>query len=495
MSEPTAKSFLKLLEKSGIAPESRLRESLALLSSKASGRVVKLDELTRHLIGSGVITEWHSEKLLSGKYKGFFLGKYKLLGHLGTGGMSSVYLAEHRISGHKRAIKVLPRKKVSDKSYLDRFYQEGRAAASLNHPNVVRIYDICSEADTHYMVMEYVEGSDLYEIVKADGPLDFPQAVEYVAQAAEGLSHAHERELVHRDIKPANLLRNTDGVVKILDLGLALINQDDSESLTVLYNERVMGTADYLSPEQAVNSHLVDHRADIYSLGCTLYFLLTGHPPFPSGTLAQRIAMHQTQEPTDIRASRPDCPAALVDICKQMMMKNPDARYQNCDDLKCELAGYLKTGKQLGIGITAAARAQRISVGSTASAGSDDFTDQFEPSPFEIDTSGSSLSSSGKSSRKSLGARETQKLSSKKLLGSSPSLQRRKAPPRWLLPVLIMSMLVILFAVLSFAAWLINRNSSQQSISPTPTAPGITTAASTQIDCPDAIPTIFEGRS
>ena len=286
MSQTSAKSFLKLLERSGIVADEQLKQQLASLKQKADGRSVKTNELAEHLVESGLITSWHAEKLLAGKYKGFFLGKYKLLRHLGSGGMSSVYLAQHRISEQLRAIKVLPRKKVSDKSYLDRFYLEARAAASLNHPNVVRIYDICNENDTHYMVMEYVQGQDLYELVTAGGAVEIEEAINYVAQAAEGLAHAHERDLVHRDIKPANLLKTDQGDIKILDLGLALVSQDESESLTVLHNEKVMGTADYLSPEQAVNSHDVDSRADIYSLGCTLYYLLVGHPPFPKGSLA-----------------------------------------------------------------------------------------------------------------------------------------------------------------------------------------------------------------
>ena len=195
--------------------------------------------------------------------------------------MSSVYLAQHKISEQLRAIKVLPRKKVADKSYLDRFYLEARVAASLNHPNVIRIYDICNEGGTHYMVMEYVDGTDLYELGKKNGPLDFNSAAKFTAQAAEGLIHAHQQDLVHRDIKPANLFKTDQGLIKILDLGLALVNQNDSQSLTVLHNEKVMGTADYLSPEQAVNSHDVDSRADIYSLGCTLYYFLDRPPAVP----------------------------------------------------------------------------------------------------------------------------------------------------------------------------------------------------------------------
>ena len=334
MAEKSAKSFLDLLKRSSLVPEDRLKKTLAELSKQAAGRKVNVDELTKHLIESGVITKWHYDKLINGKYKGFFLGKYKLLGHLGTGGMSSVYLAEHSITGKRRALKVLPKKKIADKSYLDRFYREGRAAASLNDPNVVRVYDICSEGDTHYMVMEFVKGRDLYEIVKEEGALDFDLALDYIGQTAKGLAHAHERKLVHRDIKPANLLV-TGKVVKILDLGLALLTEDeDEESLTVLHNEKVMGTADYLSPEQAVNSHEVDHRADIYSLGCTLYFLLTGHPPFPKGSLAQRIAMHQTKEPAEITEDRPECPQFIIALCKRMMKKDPAERYQTCEEIE-----------------------------------------------------------------------------------------------------------------------------------------------------------------
>ena len=344
MAEPSAKSFLKILERSGIVAEDRLKNALQELSKRANGKPIQVDDLTAHLIRAGLLTKWHCDKLLAGKYKGFFLGKYKLLGHLGTGGMSSVYLAEHKLSGQKRAIKVLPKKKVSDKSYLDRFYREGKAAASLNHPNIVRIYDICNAGDTHYMVMEWVDGIDLYELVKKDGPLSFQDSIKYVMQAAEGLSHAHQKNLVHRDIKPANLLLARDGAIKILDLGLALM-REETESLTVLYNEKVMGTADYLAPEQAVNSHEVDLRADIYSLGCTFYYLLTGHPPFPEGTLAQRIAMHQTRDPAPITDSRQDCPAALVEIVGQMMKKDVAERPQNSHEVIELLEAYGESGE------------------------------------------------------------------------------------------------------------------------------------------------------
>lgn len=456
MSEPSAKSFLKLLERSGIVEEDSLKAELASLSSKAAGRLVDTKELASHLVDSGLITQWHTEKLLAGKYKGFFLGKYKLQGHLGSGGMSSVYLAKHKISGQLRAIKVLPRKKVDDKSYLDRFYLEARAAASLNHPNVVRIYDICNEANTHYMVMEFVDGKDLYEVVTESGPLDFESAIKFTAQAADGLTHAHQRELVHRDIKPANLLRTQDGDIKILDLGLALVNQDDSESLTVLYNEKVMGTADYLSPEQAVNSHEVDHRADIYSLGCTLYYLLTGHPPFPKGTLAQRIAMHQTKEPADVRASREDCPPALVSVCQKMMRKIADERYQSAAEVKQELLALLDSDalkEQNPPGTGDKYRQAAAAAGSDSSRGVDKVLAAEESEAQAAFREIARISSIKKSaSNKATKSGKTVAMPRKK----------RKAPPKWILPAAIAFMFVALILVLTIAYRMINAEPTEK---------------------------------
>ncbi|WP_246114623.1 serine/threonine protein kinase [Rubripirellula tenax] len=281
----------------------------------------------------GLLTAWHIEKLLAGKYKGFFLGKYKLLGHIGTGGMSSVYLAEHVRMGDKRAIKVLPKSRVRDATYLARFQLEAKAIASLNHPNIVMAYDIDNEGDVHYIVMEYVDGLDLQQLVKRDGAMDFSTAAEVISQAARGLAHAHERGVIHRDVKPANLLIDPVGGVRLLDMGLALVTAGDDESLTIANNENVLGTADYLAPEQALNSHQVDHRADIYGLGCTLYFLLTAKPPFSDGTLAQRIAKHQTEMPTSIRQLRSDCPGELEGICVKMIQKDPKYRYQSASEV------------------------------------------------------------------------------------------------------------------------------------------------------------------
>lgn len=323
-----AEKLVELVEKSQLAEPQVLRAALQAIAEENSGKLpANPAVLAKKLQEHKIVTAWHSEKLLMGKYKGFFLGKHKLLGHIGSGGMSSVYLAEHMKMHDLRAIKVLPQSKLGKSSYLARFQQEAKAIASLNHPNIVRAHDIDNQGDTHYIVMEYVDGDDLQTIVKKKGPLPFDLVAAYISQVALGLQHAHDVGLIHRDVKPANVLINSKGKVKLLDLGLALFADDAQASLTMDFNDKVLGTADYLAPEQALNSHNVDHRADLYGLGCTMYFLLTGHPPFPDGTIAQRIARHQKQMPKEIRKIRPECPGELEGICWKLLQKDPKFRY------------------------------------------------------------------------------------------------------------------------------------------------------------------------
>lgn len=329
----TAEQFLDLVRRSQLVEADQLQKVAKQLMPPEGETAPTAEELADKLVEAGLLTRWQATKLLEGRYKGFFLGKYKLLDHLGTGGMSSVYLAEHVLMQRRVAIKVLPKHRVQDASYLGRFHREAKAAAALDHRNIVRAYDVDSDGPNHYLVMEYVEGQDLQRMVKEKGSLPPHLAAEYIRQAAEGLHHAHQAGLIHRDIKPANLLVDRKGVVKLLDLGLARFTDDERGSLTLAHDENVLGTADYLAPEQAIDSHRVDVRADIYSLGCTLYFLLTGHPPFPEGTLAQRIMKHQKEMPPDIRKERPDVPDDLVTICMKMMAKKPSARYQSAAEV------------------------------------------------------------------------------------------------------------------------------------------------------------------
>ncbi len=350
----TAEKLVELVEKSQLAEPEVLKTALEAIRSEQGGSLpTDAVDLAKALQRHKVVTRWHCEKLLQGKYKGFFLGNHKLLGHIGSGGMSSVYLAEHTKMHDLRAIKVLPQSKLGKSSYLARFQQEAKAIASLNHPNIVRAHDIDNQGNTHYIVMEYVDGNDLQTIIKKKGPLPFDQVAEYIAQAARGLQHAHDVGLIHRDVKPANVLINSKGKVKLLDLGLALFADEAEASLTMDFNDKVLGTADYLAPEQALNSHKVDRRADLYGLGCTMYFLLTGHPPFPDGTIAQRIAKHQKEMPKEIRKIRPKCPGELEGICVKLLQKDPKFRYatatQTAEVLEAWLVKY-RSQHPVGVG-------------------------------------------------------------------------------------------------------------------------------------------------
>ena len=343
MAKISAAQFVDYAQRSQIVRKEDLQASLEILRAAHHGKIpADVEAVAEHLIKCGMLTSWQSDKIKEGKYRGFFLGKYKLLGHLGSGGMSTVYLAEHTKMHRRVAIKVLPRGRVDDSSYLERFYREAQAAAALDHPNIVRAYDIDSDSSgLHYLVMEFVPGKDLKKVAAAENqPLDAELVVHYISQAAAGLQHAHAAGLVHRDVKPANLLVDADHQLKLLDLGLALTHTDH-RSLTEAHEQKVFGTADYLAPEQALDSHNVDARVDIYALGCTMYYALVGHAPFPKGTLAQRIAQHQSSEPEPLTKLRPDCPPSLAGYCQQMMRKVPAERYQTAGEVHSLLVRWL----------------------------------------------------------------------------------------------------------------------------------------------------------
>jgi serine/threonine protein kinase len=352
MTKVTTNKLVDLLRRSNLVDEAKLTAFLDN-ATRTHGEAALEDQnkLADLLVEANLVTRWQAEKLLAGKHRGFRLGKYKLLGQIGKGGMSSVYLAEHELMKRRVAIKVLPKNRVNDSSYLERFRLEARAVAKLDDPNIVRAYDIDNEGDVHYIVMEYVDGQDLHQIVVGQGPLDFDTAADYIAQVAMGLQHAHEMGLVHRDIKPANCLVDKHAVVKLLDLGLAKLTEDDQASLTMANEENVLGTADYLAPEQALNSHEADGRSDIYSLGCTLYFLLTGSPPFPEGSISERLLKHQTARPESIFKARIDAPPSLVEICEVMMSKKPADRYQTAGEVAALLKSWLADrGRSIGGG-------------------------------------------------------------------------------------------------------------------------------------------------
>lgn len=287
----------------------------------------------------------------------FRLGEYELLAKLGQGGMGAVYRARHIKLGKTVALKILTRDRVARPQAIARFEREMKAIGRLEHPNIVQALDAREIDGMHFLVMQCVEGKDVAQLADCCGPLGIADACEVIRQAAVGLQYAHERGLIHRDIKPSNLILTSAGQLKILDFGLALLGEDDGEGEgqndataiddggTLTGEGQAMGTADYVAPEQVTDGHQVDHRVDIYSLGCTLYRLLGGRPPFfgPSyRTSSAKMAAHAHDKPPSIREFRPDVPKDLAALLHRMLAKNPSERLEAAD-VAAKLEPYAQT--------------------------------------------------------------------------------------------------------------------------------------------------------
>ncbi|HSG69626.1 MAG TPA: protein kinase, partial [Planctomycetaceae bacterium] len=273
--------------------------------------------------------------------------RYRIVDLLGKGGMGDVYQAEHIVMNRPVALKIINRELVKKSQAVERFRREVHAAARLSHPNIVTAHDAEQAGELHFLVMEFVDGIDLSRLVKERGALPVHEACDYARQAALGLQHAHEQGMVHRDIKPHNLMVTADGTVKILDFGLAgfatesaLMEAEESEGagsdsipLHLTTVGSVMGTPDYIAPEQACDAHSADIRADVYSLGCTLYFLLTGQPPHNATTVIEKLQAHAEHEPPAIESIRVDVPDELAEVIRRMMAKDPKDRFQTPQEL------------------------------------------------------------------------------------------------------------------------------------------------------------------
>jgi serine/threonine protein kinase len=263
--------------------------------------------------------------------------RYRILRMLGAGGKGTVYLAEHQLMERPVALKILNRSLTDAPAAVQRFRREVKAAAKLAHPNIVTAYDAEQAGDIHFLVMEYVEGQSLENLVAQRGPLPPALACIYARQAALGLQHAFERGMVHRDIKPQNLMLTPAGQVKILDFGLARFARETAPLLAaplsplalpaLTQTGSVMGTPDYIAPEQAADCHTADVRADLYSLGGTLYYLLTGRAPFPQGTVLDKLLAHAEHQPEPLTALRPDLPPEVVRVVGRLLAKDPARRY------------------------------------------------------------------------------------------------------------------------------------------------------------------------
>ena len=337
-----AESLLQLLEKSRLISDDELSALVERLRlrDKRSGR-----QVARALVAEGRLTRYQANRLLAGRYRGFFIDHYTLLEVLGTGGMGRLFLAEDGDAGERVALKVLSERYQDDAGMLARLQLEARAGQRLNHPNVVRTYGLKQSSDgfnRHYIAMEFVRGIGVEELIQLRGARPWSQASDIVMQAAAGLQHAHERGLVHRDLKPGNLLIDHEGIVKVVDFGLALIHDrgEDEFSLNMIFGHDCVGSADYMAPEQAADCSQVDARADIYGLGCTFYAILAASLPFPGVSGTGAIKAHATEAPRPIRERVPDVPEPVAAILEKMMARRPEERFRTAGELQKALEPF-----------------------------------------------------------------------------------------------------------------------------------------------------------
>jgi serine/threonine-protein kinase len=330
----TTDQLVTNLRRCGLVPAAALDAALAGVPAGDGPRAV-LDRL----VASDLLTRFQADRLAAGKYKGFVLGSYVIRDRLGGGGMGQVFLAEHTVMHRLVALKVLAHNGEEGVA-RERFLREARAAARLRHPNIIGVHDLRTDGPVYYLVMEYIDGLTLQQLVSKGGPVRWPAAADYARQVARGLHHAHEAGLVHRDVKPANLLLDRNGVVRVLDLGLVRSVSDVDSNLTGRLDRAILGTADYLAPEQAVNSSEVDARADVYSLGATLYFMLAGRTLFPDGRTAQKLMWQQMREPAALRDLQPDVPAGLAEVVHRALRKRPEERYPTTGAMAEVLAAW-----------------------------------------------------------------------------------------------------------------------------------------------------------
>ena len=336
---PLQSKFRETALASELVTEEQLRQAINLIVQSRGGdpniaAEVNEKKVAQQLVEMQIISAYQADQLLTGRTK-LNLGPYIITDWIGQGGMGQVFKAVHEMLGRESAVKVLPLHKTTPEA-IENFRREIRTQAKLDHPNLVRAFDAGEDGNVHYLVVEYIPGTDLRRLVRSKGKLSVQQAANIIKQSAEGLSHAHERNLIHRDIKPGNILVTPDGVSKLSDLGLAFYLNDATDPRA----GKIVGTADYLSPEQIRTPQHITHASDIYSLGCTLYYAVTGKVPFPGGTPKSKARRHLEETPWHPRRFNEEVSDDFVDLIGDMMEKDPKERIQSAAEVAERLAPW-----------------------------------------------------------------------------------------------------------------------------------------------------------
>jgi serine/threonine protein kinase len=331
---------VRSLSKSGLMTADEV--SLFISRLPEDRRPADARQLIQEMVRQHKLTKFQAQAVYQGKTRGLVLGNYVVLDKIGEGGMGQVFKARHQRMERVVALKLLPPAAVKSEDTVRRFQREVKAAARLSHPNIVTAYDADEAAGLHFLVMEYVEGTDLASLVQKDGPLSVDRVIGYCLQAARGLEYAHSQNIIHRDIKPSNLFLDKAGTVKILDMGLARIEEttewtDQTVDGALTREGMVLGTVDYMSPEQGLNTKNADARSDIYSLGCTLYWLLTGQAAYGGDTLMERIVAHREKPIPSLRQAASGVPHSLDAVFQKMVAKRAEERQQTMSDVVAAL--------------------------------------------------------------------------------------------------------------------------------------------------------------
>ena len=342
---------------SDLVPQEQMNDALdALVDAQRASEGVEIlqvevsdEQLADQLVYNGVISDYQAEQLKSGRTK-FNLGPYVITGWIGQGGMGQVFKGEHMVLGRVSAIKVLPLDKTTDYA-ISNFHREIKLQARMDHPNLVRAYDAGHDGKVHFLVTEYVPGHDLRRLIRNQGKLTVAEAAGVVMQIAQGLYYAHQQGLIHRDIKPGNILVTEDGTAKLSDLGLSGFVDNEIEDPRA---GKIVGTADYLAPELIRNPREVSTVTDIYSLGCTLYYSITGKVPFPGGSAKEKARRHLNEHPWHPRQFSTDVSEEFVELIADMMEKDPQKRIQSAEEVANRLepwaneVTYFNTGDLIG---------------------------------------------------------------------------------------------------------------------------------------------------